>query len=573
MSASIVFSRENKMLNGPRTSLGRALLHWHGSASEEVRRFRMKIAPALAVGVAIVTIVTIVTIVMIAIVAGAILRDPETDLGVTMTVQRHTIVFSDFHLPPAAEGDGVWMRYRSPRFFIDEDFSRLADRLLDELGDDPFEVAFNGDVFELDGADGYRGTDQRRDVDLGDEDSETASLATILDDHAVLVAAVGRLLARARRVVFLAGNHDLGLYWPRVRALLTARLVAAAREAGAHEDAGRLAARVVFRQWFHRTPDGIFIEHGHQYDAASSSPDPLVPRRGDGDGLWLSMGSIGFRHVLGHVGTMNPHANGSFLLGLGGYVRHYYRYYFRKGRAILRRAARGGLRVLRHMWRQRRPSAGPPPGEAEEALRELEDQANDLPPGTLGRLRTLHERPATADTYRYLRDLRLDWVLLGAVLALLSLASALVIPWPWDLVSTLLVAGVFLGYERLAPPVDYVAYEDGLPEVAAAVARLTGVEVIVTGHTHLPGTWPLEGGGVLVNTGTWAPGFHDAECRRPTNGAKAFAWIRSTPQARQPALDVRLLAWDRGRIVACAAPGDGPPSPPALENDALDRVA
>ena len=506
-----------------------------------------------------------------------------------MMNERHTIVFSDFHLPSAAaEGDGVWMRYRSSRFFIDGSFSALAERLVDRLSGAPFEVVFDGDTFELDGADGYRGNGDRACADVGDEAGERDSLQTILDDHPLFVAATGRLLAHADRIVFVAGNHDLGLYWPGVQALLTARLVAAALEADPGLDPATVAERIVYRQWFYRTGDGVLVEHGHQYDAASSSPDALVPRRGDGDGLWLSLGSVGFRHVLGHVGTMNPHTTASFVLGLGGYFRHYYQYYFRKGRAIFRRTGRGLLRVVQHAWAQRRSAAAPPPSEAEEAFRALREEANDLPPGTLSRLRSLHQRPAMDNTYRYLRDLRLDWVLLGGLLALMSLAAVLVIPWPWDFAATLLVAGTFWGYERLAPSIDYEAYEEGLVEVADAVGRLTHDDVIVTGHTHNPGAWPLAGGGVLINTGAWAPGFVDPECRRAVSQARSFAWIRTFRQiearpafdplasgifrsaerlaAERRTIDARLLLWDGGEIVAYRPPDEhvAPPSLPPL---------
>ena len=80
-----------------------------------------------------------------------------------------TIVFSDFHMSPAAEEDGVWMRYRNRRFFVDSEYAELVDEILAQLGDAPFEVVFNGDMFELDGADGFRSRGGRRDRDVGGE--------------------------------------------------------------------------------------------------------------------------------------------------------------------------------------------------------------------------------------------------------------------------------------------------------------------------------------------------------------------------------------------------------------------
>ena len=55
-------------------------------------------------------------------------------------------------------------RLQRPQF-IDDDFAALTDRLLDQVGDQPFEVVFAGDTFELDGASAYTGRPRQRATD------------------------------------------------------------------------------------------------------------------------------------------------------------------------------------------------------------------------------------------------------------------------------------------------------------------------------------------------------------------------------------------------------------------------
>ncbi|MDY0001726.1 MAG: hypothetical protein RBU30_10555, partial [Polyangia bacterium] len=170
---------------------------------------------------------------------------------------RQTLVFSDLHLSPREEGDGAWMRFRQRSFFADDAFSSLVEQLLGRLGNAPLEVVFNGDTFELDGAAAWSSGPRAPDEDQGSEGSEAANLERILDDHPAIVRAMGRLLERAERLVFVSGNHDQGLYFPEVQRRLRARLVAAAEaQPGAHPGSD-LSERVIFRPWFHRTADGL----------------------------------------------------------------------------------------------------------------------------------------------------------------------------------------------------------------------------------------------------------------------------------------------------------------------------
>jgi len=484
---------------------------------------------------------------------------------------KHTLVFSDLHLTLEAPDKGVWMRFRQRRFFIDGDFGRLVDRLLDQVADTPFEVVFNGDTFELDGANAYaRGADERPE-DLGNEPSEALGLDRILRDHPGFVAALGRLLVRAERIVFVTGNHDLGLHWPTSRHVLRRHLVRAAQDAGSRSAPPALRERLVFAPWFHRTPDGVYIEHGQQFDPASATPDPMMPTRDDGRGLWQSFGSAGYRHVLGGIGTMNPHNGKSFILGgVTGYAHHFFRYYFGRRRSILKPWLLGSIRCARHMLAQRADHSEPGTAARWDGLARLADQTA-LSAHQLRRLRGLWVRPVSDRPYAILRELWLDRVALVTLALLVIGFTALLAPGWITLLVLALVVGALLTYERLAPDNDLDAYQDGLCGKAAQIARITGDEVVVLGHTHRPHRARLANGGTLLNTGSWAPSFADPECTQPVDSHRTFAWIR-TDGGRL--VSANLLTWQDDRISAfdpCPTPRARVAGAPAAATAAAAR--
>ncbi len=456
----------------------------------------------------------------------------------------HLLVLSDFHLALASKGKGVWMRFRQPRYFPDEPFAALVERFVQLVGSEPVEVVFNGDTFELDGADAYAGDSGCPDRDRGGPENEARSLERILADHPTFVAALGRLLARAERVVFVAGNHDTSLYWPEVQRVLRARLVRAARQSGSGIEEGELGRRICFRQWFHRTEEGIYIEHGHQYDGSSALPDPLVPSRADGAGLWLSMGSAGYRYIMSGIGTMNPHVPGSFKLGgAREYAQHFFRYYWGNGRSLLGSWLRGSWAAARHVLGQRPGISDPSPVETR---REQLAQARryGLAQARLRELCRLHARPMSRSPYAVLRELWLDRVAIVGLGLLAAVVTAVLAPWPAVFAVLLTTVTALLAYERLAPQDDYRDYEAVLDELPRQIARLAGAQVVVLGHTHRA-RQARQPGLRVFDTGHWCAAYRDAECTVLEHPARTFLWARSENGVVQGA---ELLEWRDGAM-------------------------
>jgi hypothetical protein len=261
---------------------------------------------------------------------------------------RHTVVISDVHLWDALPGDDLWMRYRQRRFFPDEELARLFDVLCAEAAPGALELVFNGDLFDFDIAPVVEGR-LRFGPTPYEEGPAAARLEKILDDHPVFLDAVARVLAAGHWVVFVSGNHDAQLTFPRVRDVLRARLSRAIIAAG--RDPGEVLTRVLFRAWFHRTADGIHVEHGNQYDHYCSFLQPMEPFARDG-AVQPTTGSLVMQHIIGRLGYMNPNVDSTFLLSPAGYLAHWLRYYALSCHSLAFTWAFGALRValgaLRH---------------------------------------------------------------------------------------------------------------------------------------------------------------------------------------------------------------------------------
>ncbi len=431
---------------------------------------------------------------------------------------RHTVILSDIHLWEAVTGDDLWMRYRQRRFFPDEAFAALVARLTADVSDGDFELVLNGDIFDFD----VPRPDGRDDTPHVEADA-ARRVDRILDDHPAFVDALAGLLARNHRVVFVSGNHDVQLVFPSVRARIVARLdEAAARRAGLREVGRRavVSARgaVIFRAWFHRTRDGVHVEHGHQYDPYCATRYPQAPFAPGTATLQPTLSSLSMRHLAGRFGYFNPNADGTFILTLPGYLSHWARYYLFSRRSLVLAWLVGTLRVVAGLLRAQ------PREEVERALGNLLRTARE----TGASLEALSAHGALFARQEFLRAARILWFdKLVLVASLAAVALATLAHRPTGVVLGALVACAALVASRVMPDGDLERVYVGLLERQREIASIHGARAVVFGHTHIArGSWV---DGVFVgNSGTWAPMFHDIACTRPVQRGFPFVWLRTT---------------------------------------------
>jgi UDP-2,3-diacylglucosamine pyrophosphatase LpxH len=463
--------------------------------------------------------------------------------------KRVTAILSDVHLSqahPDDPADPLWMRYRRREFHPDRDFEELVDRLLTEHGDDRIEIVWNGDVFDFDAPWVKDGISSFEEFPLTD-DGCAAHVRRIVADHPIWFGAAARLLLAGHRLLILSGNHDIELVWPGVRRAIRDELGRLASQRGGALAEADLDERVRFRAWFHVTEDGIYLEHGSQYDVFNGVRYAMLPFTRARNWIHPQMGKLAFKRTGSQMGYFNPYYEETFYMGLFGYLGHFVRYYAFSRRHIVRTWFWGSVETALEIWRHRHRDDWT---AENRALARAETGASDE---AIDRTFRLGARPAEDTMLPILRELWLDRLALTSVLVL-----SVGIAW---LAGGRLSAGVTLAvllalfalYEIRTPKPDIRTYDSAPPEVRELL-DIHGAHALCMGHTHRPfGSW--EGGGgardegpsprFFGNSGSWCPAFHDDRCTSPVLGRRPLILLTSEGGA----LSGGLFWWDRAGLV------------------------
>jgi UDP-2,3-diacylglucosamine pyrophosphatase LpxH len=439
--------------------------------------------------------------------------------------RRHTVIVSDVHLSqthPDDAGDPLWMRYRRSEFHPDADFASLLDHLLSRHGDDAIEVVFNGDVLDFDAPWVKDGTSSFEEFPLTDAGC-AEHVRRLIADHPTWFRAVARLLNAGHHLLIISGNHDVELYWPGVRRAIREEIVALCRaEAGAVVEAASLEVRIRFRTWFHLTEDLIYIEHGSQYDMFNGVRHAMLPLIKTRDWIHPQMGKLAFKRTGSRMGYFNPYYEETFYLGLTGYLGHFYRFYARSHRHIVRTWFFGAVRTVAEIWRHRHREDWH--SEA-RALAHAETGASEQ---AIDATQALVAHPAEEWMIPILRELWLDRVFLALGVLVISLAAFLLVGHA-ALYILLGLLGLFVVYEVMTPKPDIRTY-DSAPPAVKGLFEIHGARAVCLGHTHRPyGAWEERGGHPRFygNSGSWCPAFHDQDCTRPVLTKRPVLWLTS----------------------------------------------
>ncbi|MFO0758454.1 MAG: metallophosphoesterase [Byssovorax sp.] len=454
----------------------------------------------------------------------------------------HTVVLSDIHLSEVERTDGLWMRYRQEAYSPDRSIAEMLRELSARVGGDSLSLVLDGDVFDFDAPRVIGKESVFHDLPRTAEHA-VPMIRAILDDHPIFVGALAEVLAQGHEVVMISGNHDVQLTLPEVRAVIAERLVEAAlalpREGEATLTAEELRRRVVFRAWFHRTADGIVIEHGNQYDHYCSFRYPMAPFGRDPKEIQPTLGSLTARNFVSRMGYFNPHVDSSFMLSAFGYLAHWARYYLFSRRSLAFAWAVGAVRTALKLLHVREP---------ETRARRRQNLAaaareTKVPVRLLARHARIFARPVEERLGQVLRELWLDRILLGA--GLLGLAAV----W-FFLTEGALSAGaalapvVLLGYELAVPKPGLDENWKAVQRAAREVAKVHKATAVVFGHTHHPeGAW--ERGVFIGNTGSWSAAFKDLACTQPISDEQPVVWLRSDASGR---IEGGLYTWKPGRF-------------------------
>ncbi|MCS6898647.1 MAG: metallophosphoesterase [Myxococcales bacterium] len=430
----------------------------------------------------------------------------------------HTVVISDIHLCELEREQGLWMRYRQRPYCPDDELVAMLAELRRRVRGDSLTLVLNGDIFDLDAPRVLHETSRFHDLPR-DAVNSVPMLAAILDDHPEFVCALGEVLAEGHTLVFIAGNHDIQLTLPELRDLLRTRLVEAAYAAGAAAD---VAGRVVFRAWFHRTEDGVVIEHGHQYDSYCSYRYPVAPFGRAPGVIQPTVGSLTSRLLTSRMGFFNPHVDGSFMLSALGYLGHWARHYLFSRHSLVFSWVMGSIRTMLELIRSRHAlDPARLAADIQEASRET-----GVPEDKVWAHALLFVPPAEDRLGRVLRELWLDRLALVPLAALLALLGFRLAPGGYALLGAALGPALFASYELLTPKPTLDETWRSVQQRVRQVARIHGASAVIFGHTHhSDARW--EEGVFHGNSGSWSAAFLDIACTRPLESARPVIWLRN----------------------------------------------
>ncbi|MCU0693760.1 MAG: hypothetical protein MUF54_20420, partial [Polyangiaceae bacterium] len=425
------------------------------------------------------------------------------------------LVVSDLHLCDVEEHQDGWKAYKSARHVIDREFAALIDSVLDQrrqaadAAAGTLTLVLNGDIVDFDlvtaapeEAEFRVSAFERRRGLLPTPEKSAWKLARVLQDHALFVETLARVLAEGHRLVYVMGNHDRELHFPEVQRVLTSAIDAAMRARG-----HRLAPEAIrFEPWFFHVPGKIYAEHGQQYDHYSSFRYVLSPvvQTNAGPMIAIPMGDLANRYLINLMGFFNPHAS-DFILNVFHYAAHWFKYYAFSKRGLLWNWLWGSMLVMFRLL-QLKKRIHSRPVNYDACIAHAARRAR-LPVETLCALGDLQPPPITTRFYRIAREFWLDRVIIALVMTAgtVTLALAPVPLWVKLMVPFSSFPLLYSIYERLAQGDTIFTVDNEIPAFARRVADIVGVRVVTFGHTHRPRLVPLDSGISFVDTGTWAP--------------------------------------------------------------------
>lgn len=128
----------------------------------------------------------------------------------------------------------------------------------------------------------------------------------IIDGHPVAFRAMAEFLRRKNRIAIVKGNHDVQLFWQSVQRHIRQRLA----EFLPRSARARVETHLRFVPWFYYVPGLLYVEHGNQYESATSFQhflNPILPfKTPDGaDHIELDLGSLVIRYFSNRMEVMH----------------------------------------------------------------------------------------------------------------------------------------------------------------------------------------------------------------------------------------------------------------------------
>ena len=458
----------------------------------------------------------------------------------------HTAIISDLHLCEAQAVDSrypLWKKYKTKEFFFDQEFAEFLEHIEAQASGQPVELILNGDIFDFDSCmvqpsvprevRGLKVTWLEKQRGLYPQEPKSVfKIRQILKEHPIWVQSLTGFLARGHRVVFVIGNHDLELHYPKVQQEVF--------EALGHTE------RVRICNWFYISNGDTLVEHGNQYDPYCVCQNPVFPfiRVSKKEEVRLPFGNLACRYLINGMGYFNPHVDENFVMSLHEYVRFFVKYIIRSQPFLLVTWFWGSTVTLWQAFRDVLSPAIKDPLTFEARINDIAYNSNATPPMTRA-MRQLSCHPAAYNPLLLARELWLDQAFLvlfifGGITTLFVYMKLLWnLSFYWLLFPMACFLPFFIFYGKTFKSKIY-KYKSPKKRTLEVSGRITRTSRIVYGHTHEPLHEKI-GEIEHLNCGVWSPAFTDVECTRRI-GKKTFVWIRPDEEGKRKAELLKVTA-------------------------------
>lgn len=468
-----------------------------------------------------------------------------SNLKIDFSLAPYTAVISDLHLSEAEPINihyPLWKKFKTRQFFFDNTFVKFLDHIQLKAGGAPIELVLNGDIFDFDSVmalpdqpvfhiswlERHRGLSAR-------EDRAQFKIQKILDDHVEFISGLRDFIVLGHRVVFIIGNHDLELHFPKVQEKIFEYL-ALPKE---------VSEQVRFVEWFYISNQDTLIEHGNQYDPYCLCEDPINPyvRGYNYLSLKLPFGNLACRYIMNGMGFFNPHVDTNYIMNLSEYINFFFRYIWRAQPGLILTWFWGAVATLIHSFLDRLTSPIRNPLKIEDRIAIIAQKSN-AETRMVREMKELFAAPAASNPILLARELWLD----RAILVFLSfflifqlfvfIRTVYAISVFWTFIPLFLLLPFFLFYSRSINS-HVSSFKEPDERILAMASAITKVNRIIYGHTH-HSRHEMIGAVEHLNSGCWSPAFLDVECTKPLD-QKTFIWISSLENGTRRAQLMKFL--------------------------------
>lgn len=445
----------------------------------------------------------------------------------------YTAIISDLHLtdgePPRPDHKvrhPLWKKFKTSEFFIDKTLEKFLIEIEKKANNSPVELILNGDIFDFDSVMAQpvhpifrvNWLEKRRGL-YPKEDRSVFKMQVIVEEHAVFIKALSQFIKRGNSVVLIPGNHDVELFFEKVRNTFFNAL---------ELNEGEMK-RVKFADWFYISHGDTLIEHGHQQDPYCLCENPINPFlvAYNEIAVRLPFGNVATRYIMNGMGLFNPHVEKNYIMSLKEYLTFFFKYLIKTQPLIMWTWFWGSLATLFHVTVDKFRETYRPILDSDQRVEQIAQRSNATP-YMVRRLPEFFASPATNNPWMIAKELWLDRAFMIAFgfltmfLVVYQLKKFFNISLYWIFLPFFLLMPFFLFYARSIKSMVSV-YKEPDEWILSQEAEVTGVNRIVYGHTHIA-RHEYYGSIEHLNSGTWSPGFTNVECTEsiPRNN---YVWI------------------------------------------------